>query len=104
MTEYLAKMKSISDNMLLSGSPISNSDLIIQTLTGLDSEYNPIFVQLSDKDDLTWVDVQVTLLTYESILKQLSSLTNSFQVQVNLVSDTGKTKNSNSDTNTNNNS
>lgn len=37
MEEYLGKMKSIADNLKLAGSPISTSDLIIQTLAGLDS-------------------------------------------------------------------
>lgn len=93
MNEYLSKMKAISNNLLLAGSPISTNDLIIQTLSGLDIEYNPIVVQLSDKTDLTWVDVQVTLLTFESRLKQLSILSNSFQIQANLVSKP-KTQNS----------
>lgn len=53
MSDYLTKMKSIADNLLLGGCPISNSDLIIQTLDGLDIEYNPIVVQLSNKTDLT---------------------------------------------------
>lgn len=92
MSEYLAKMKSTSDNLLLAGCPISNNDMIIQTLARLDREYNPIVVQLYDKIDLTWVDVQATLLTFESRLEQLSSLTNTFQVQANLVSNSNKVK------------
>lgn len=102
MAEYLAKMKSISDNLLLAGSPISNNDLIIQTLFGLDIEYNPIVVQLFDKIDLTWVDVQAALLTFESRLEQLSNLTNSFQARANLVSGGfGKQRSSNSETTNN---
>lgn len=57
MEEYLIKMKTLSNNLKLTGSPILSVDLIIQTLTGLDSEYNAIVVQLSDKIDLTWVDL-----------------------------------------------
>lgn len=95
MIDYLSKMKSISDNLLLTGSPISNSDLITQTLSGLDIEYNPKVVQLSDKTGLTWVDVQATLLIYESRLEQLSSLTNSFQLQENIAQ--GKPRNNNPD-------
>lgn len=55
-SEYLAKMKSLSYNLFLAGSPISSEDLVIQTLAGLDNEYNAIVVQLSDKLDLSWVD------------------------------------------------
>nr|KYP31890.1 hypothetical protein KK1_047566 [Cajanus cajan] len=53
MEEYLAKMKNLADKLKLAGSPISNSDLIIQTLNGLDSEYNPMVVKLSDQTSLT---------------------------------------------------
>lgn len=43
--------------------------------------------------------MQVTLITYESRLEQLFSLTNSFQLQANIVS--GNTKNRNTNTNSN---
>jgi hypothetical protein len=76
MEEYLVKMKNLADKLKLAGSPISNSDLIIQTLNGLDSEYNPMVVKLSDQTSLTWVDLQAQLLTFESRLDQLNSLTN----------------------------
>lgn len=76
MEEYLVKMKSLADSLKLTGSPISNSDLIIQTLAGLDSDYNALVVQLSDKNDLTWVDLQAQLLTFESRLEQLNSFSN----------------------------
>lgn len=55
MVEYLTKMKSISNNLLLVDCPISIDDLITQTLAGLDSEYNPIVVQLTDKAELSWL-------------------------------------------------
>lgn len=58
MEEYLVKMKNLADKLKLAGSPISNSDLIIQTLNGLDFEYNPMVVKLSDQTSLTWVDLR----------------------------------------------
>ncbi|XP_028806151.1 uncharacterized protein LOC114761006 [Neltuma alba] len=66
MAEYLAKMKSISDQLALAGAPISNDDLILQTLNGLDADYNPSVVNLIDKDRLTWVEAQASLLAFES--------------------------------------
>ena len=48
MHDYLSKMKNLIDKLKLAGNPILNSDLIIQTLNGLDSEYNPIVVKLFD--------------------------------------------------------
>ncbi|KAK7310687.1 hypothetical protein RJT34_08347 [Clitoria ternatea] len=71
-----SKMKTLADNLKLAGSPVSTSDLIIRTLAGLDSEYNPIVVQLSDKDNMTWVDLQAQLLTFENRLEQLNSFSN----------------------------
>jgi len=73
--EYLVKMKNLANRLKLAGSPISNSDLIIQTLNGLDSEYNHVVVKLSDQTSLTWVDLQAQLLTFESRLDQLNGLT-----------------------------
>lgn len=95
MTEYLSKMKLIFNNLLLAGSPIPMGDLIIQTLAGLDIDYNPITVQLSDKHHLTWVDLQAALLTYESRLEQLTALNTSFQVQANIANHNGKSRNTN---------
>lgn len=93
MAEYLAKMKTLSDNLLLAGCPISTKDLITQTLAGLDNEYNPIVVQLSDKIDLSWVDLKDALLTYESILEQLTILSTSFHAQANIATTNSKSSN-----------
>lgn len=46
----------------MAGSPISEADLITQTLAGLDLEYTPIVVYLSDNDNLTWFDMHSHLL------------------------------------------
>ncbi|GAU51268.1 hypothetical protein TSUD_412550 [Trifolium subterraneum] len=73
MEEYLIKMKNLSDKLKLAGSPISNSDLMIQTLNGLDAEYNPVVVKLSDQINLSWVDVQAQLLAFESRLDQFNN-------------------------------
>ncbi|CAJ2656533.1 unnamed protein product [Trifolium pratense] len=76
MEEYLIKMKNLSDNLKLAGSPISTTDLIIQTLSGLDSEYNAIVVQLSNKLELTWIDMQAELLAFENRIEFLNNLSN----------------------------
>lgn len=97
MAEYLAKMKSTANNLLLAGSPISTNDLITQTLASLDIDFNPFVVQLFDKDELTWVELQALLLTYENRLKQLSSLNASFQSQANIATKTKNTNHTNSE-------
>lgn len=68
MEYYLRKVKELADNLLLAGSLISTDDLVTQTLDGLDGEYNPIVVQLAEKENLTWVELQASLLTFESRL------------------------------------
>ncbi|KAK4283817.1 hypothetical protein QN277_000728 [Acacia crassicarpa] len=53
MRDYLSKVKSISYNLNLTGSPQSLIDLVTQTLAGLDTEYTPIVVILSEKENLS---------------------------------------------------
>ncbi|CAI8608405.1 unnamed protein product [Vicia faba] len=76
MQDYLIKMKNLSDKLKLAGNSISNSDLIIQTLNGLNSEYNPVVVKLFDQTTLSWIDMQSQLLSFESRIEQLNSLNN----------------------------
>lgn len=95
MADYLAKMKLVANNLFLAGSPISTNDLVTQTLAGLDIDYNPIVVQLSNKEELTWVELQVALLTYENRMEQLTTLTSSLQVQANIANTKPKYGNNN---------
>lgn len=89
MDQYLLKMKNLSDKLKLAGSPISSSDLIIQTLNGLDADYNPVVVKLSDQINLTWVDLQAQLLAFENRMKQLHNFSNlSMNASANLASQT----------------
>lgn len=73
MEEYLIKMKTLSDNLALAGSPMPLNDLVTQILSGLDTEYTPIVVQLCDKESISWIELQTTLLTFESRLEQLNT-------------------------------
>lgn len=89
MDQYLLKMKNLSDKLKLAGSPISSSDLIIQTLNGLDADYNPVVVKLSDQINLTWVDLQAQLLAFENRMEQLNNFSNlSMNASANLASQT----------------
>ena len=73
MEEYLTTMKAIADNLALAGNPIPLSELIVQILSGLDTEYTPIVTLLTDKVSVSWIELQTTLLTYESRLEQLNT-------------------------------
>lgn len=72
MEIFFSKIKTLADNLKLEGSPISISDLIIQTFVGMDIEYNAIVVTLSYKSDLTWIDMQIQLLAIENRLDRLN--------------------------------
>lgn len=60
----------------LAGSPLPLSDLFSQVLVGLDSEYTPVVMTLLDKQELTWIQIQTALLTFENILEQIHSFQN----------------------------
>ena len=68
MDQYLLKMKNFADKLKLAGSPISNLDLMIQTLNGLDVDYNLVVVKLSNQINLSWVYLRAQLLAFESII------------------------------------
>lgn len=74
MEDYLRKVKELADNLQMAGCPLANDNLVTQTLVGLDAEYGPIVVQLAEKTTLSWVELQTSLLTYESRLEHWSSL------------------------------
>ena len=66
MTDYLKAMKKLVDNLALDGHPVSLEDLVSQVLTGLDSaEYNPMVCQIIERDDITLLELQSKLLSYE---------------------------------------
>ncbi|KAK0577147.1 hypothetical protein LWI29_028615 [Acer saccharum] len=70
MSEYLKAMKKIADNLALTGKPVDDDDLVSQVLAGLDSlEYNPVVCQLNEKEHVSWMELQSTLLSYERRLK-----------------------------------
>nr|KYP72245.1 hypothetical protein KK1_004833 [Cajanus cajan] len=74
--EYLIKMRNLADNLKLVESPISTSDLIVQTLFGLDNGYNAIVIKLSNKLDLTWIGMQAQFIAFENMIELLSNLSN----------------------------
>ncbi|KAI5657553.1 hypothetical protein M9H77_26346 [Catharanthus roseus] len=73
MEEYLTTMKAIVDNLTLAGNPIPISELVVQIMCGLDTEYTPIVTLLTDKELVSWIELQTNLLTYESRLEQLNA-------------------------------
>lgn len=72
------------------GKVSTTKDLVTKTLFGLDFEYITVVVQLAEKAKLTWVELQASLLTFESRLEQLSSVNIFGQPSTNLVSNKPK--------------
>ncbi|KAI4299948.1 hypothetical protein L6164_033368 [Bauhinia variegata] len=62
MEDYLSRMKTIADNLTLAGSPLSILEINSQIFAG-------IVVSLFEKEDLTWVELQATLLTFKNRLE-----------------------------------
>ncbi|TXG63389.1 hypothetical protein EZV62_010383 [Acer yangbiense] len=80
--QYLKSIKNIADNLTLAGHPVEIADLVSQVLAGLDSnDYNPVVLQVNEKELISWVELQSTLLSSEKILEQINgSLNNSISL------------------------
>ncbi|KAK0589111.1 hypothetical protein LWI29_009809 [Acer saccharum] len=68
MSEYLKTIKKIADNLALASQPVGIDDLVSQVLFGLDSlEYNPIVCQINERENISWMELQSKLLSYERL-------------------------------------
>lgn len=67
-------MKNVDEMFKISRNPIYNSNIIIQTLNGLEYECNPVVVKLFDQTSLNSIDMHSQLLSFESRIEQLNSL------------------------------
>lgn len=71
MNEYLMKFKNLVDTLSYTGHSLSEVDQILQILSGLDSEYNPIMMTVTTKVEAYTVDeVTSLLLTVEKSLEK----------------------------------
>lgn len=96
MKDYLNKLKTLSDQLSLVGAPVSLADLVMHTLHGLDAEYNAAVFTLNRQSNISWVEVQSELLSFESRLEQQQQMNNlSIQPSANFIQrDDGHVKNS----------
>lgn len=74
MSEYLRVMKTRSDNLAQAGSPVTTRALVSQILLGLNEEYNLVVVRIQGKPIISWLDMQLKLLSYEKRLEHLNSV------------------------------
>lgn len=68
MEDYHARIKFLSDQLSLAGTPVSTRDLVLHTLGCLDAEHNVVVVGLNRQHDLTWEEMHSKLLAFESRL------------------------------------
>ena len=69
MMEYIQKLKHIFDSLATIGEPVPEKDQILQLLSGLRAEYNPIVASLIARDDgLQLYAIHSIFLTHEQRL------------------------------------
>ena len=74
MQEYLKTTMKLVDNVALAGKPVEMNDLVSQVLLGLDShEYNHVVCQINEKEEVSWLELQAILLSYEKRLEQMNA-------------------------------
>ncbi|KAL5758822.1 hypothetical protein ACOSP7_021433 [Xanthoceras sorbifolium] len=70
ISEYIVKIKGITDSLMAAGQIISEQDLVAYILGGLGLEFDPIICNIaSKKDKITLQDAQFFLMIYESRLE-----------------------------------
>ncbi|KAK9132992.1 hypothetical protein Scep_012520 [Stephania cephalantha] len=62
------------DNLTTAGEPIAVFELISSAFSGLDGDYLPITTILQEKKDLSWPEVQSSLLSFEAKLNQIQAM------------------------------
>lgn len=72
-SEYMAKMKTLANEMAAAGKPLGDKELMSYTLTGLDMEYNPL---------VTSMLARVEPVPYNKFLSQILSFENRLDLLV----------------------
>jgi hypothetical protein len=67
ISEYVAKMKALADEMASARKPIDEEELVSYILVGLDEEYNHVvFALVAQKDSVSFGEAHSQLLNFES--------------------------------------
>ncbi|KAH0711561.1 hypothetical protein KY289_007520 [Solanum tuberosum] len=74
ISDYVHRLKSIADALISIGNPISDSDLVLQVLSGLPSEYLSVSTSISTRIPLpSFLETRSLLFLHETQLNGLSS-------------------------------
>ena len=72
--DYFLKMRDIADTIASTGQSISDDELLLYVLGGLGSEYDPVVVNLTSRQDLVSLqEAQFLLQSHEIRLDQLQT-------------------------------
>uniref|UniRef100_A0A803PQB9 Reverse transcriptase Ty1/copia-type domain-containing protein n=1 Tax=Cannabis sativa TaxID=3483 RepID=A0A803PQB9_CANSA len=74
MADYLRQKRQWADVLALAGDPYLEKQLVSNILSGLDIEYLPIVLQVEARVSTTWQELQDTLLSFDSKLDRLTTL------------------------------
>ncbi|KAL5757180.1 hypothetical protein ACOSQ2_021926 [Xanthoceras sorbifolium] len=75
MTDYIIKMKGISDCLTAAGQFMIGQDLVLSILSGLRVEYDPVVIYLiARQDQINLSEAQFLLLTQQQRLEQLNAV------------------------------
>ncbi|OIT29066.1 retrovirus-related pol polyprotein from transposon tnt 1-94, partial [Nicotiana attenuata] len=70
ISEYMKDIKSISDDLASSGSPLANEELVIKILSGLGSEYKKLSAAIRARDNtISFEELYDKLLAHEMFIK-----------------------------------
>lgn len=69
-TEYLMDIRNIADELSTDGSPVTNDELVIKILSGLDTEYHSISSAIRTRQmPISYEDLYEQLLDHKLLLK-----------------------------------
>lgn len=68
-TDYLQRIRAIADELSFAGSPIPDDDIILYILGGLGPEFNSFVAAATTKDNLSLLELQLRLLSFESLIQ-----------------------------------
>nr|XP_016474014.1 PREDICTED: uncharacterized protein LOC107795821 [Nicotiana tabacum] len=75
MVDYLQKMKTLADNLVVVVQPVIDDDLVLHILGGLGPEYDTLVVSVTSRfDGITLADLYGLLLNHKNRLEQMSVL------------------------------
>ena len=86
VTDYLAKIRGLADELSLIGSPVGNDDLVIYSLNGIGPEFKEITAAVRARDTvISFEELHDKLVEYDSFLKreEARSINNSPSMTVN---------------------